>query len=93
MISAPSSLRCASLAEGVGQPLEPLAVGVGPEVAEPGLCHRGRGQLVGVDAHRKSDPPSTLTLAPVTYPLAREARKATTTAISSGSPARPRSAG
>ncbi len=36
----------------------------------------------------KSEPPSTLTLAPVIYELRREARKATTGPISSGSPAR-----
>src|SRR5690606_12214135 len=43
--------------------------------------------------HTKSLPPSTFTLAPVMYELRRDARKAMTGPISSGSPARGRCAG
>ena len=64
---------------------------------KPRVISRARQHLLAERANgapqMKSDPPSTLTVAPVTYPFRRDAKYAVMDAISSGSPARPRSQG
>ena len=52
--------------ESVDQPVEALAVAVAAEVRQSGLGHGAVDQCGGVEHQTKSDPPSTLMLAPVT---------------------------
>ena len=53
-------------AQGVDQAVESLAERRPAEVRQSRLGHGGVDQRVGRQRHMKSDPPSTLTLAPVT---------------------------
>lgn len=61
----------------------------GAEIGKAREFLRFGDQFAGM-LHGRSEPPSTLILAPVMYEFAREARQAITTPISSGRPARPR---
>ncbi len=65
-ICSPSSVSSAFADDGVDQAVEALAVAVVAEVLERRLGDGGGDEMIGVEHQTKSDPPSTLMLAPVT---------------------------
>lgn len=60
--------------ERVDQPIQSLPPAGGPEVVQAGPIAGRADPGPGFEHQTKSDPPSTLTSAPVTYPLVLEAR-------------------
>ena len=92
-MTAPRSVSAASASTAATSRSRPSRDPVGgPEVGQSG-CRRWRRRPArrrpasAGRAHTKSDPPSTFTLAPVTYPFVLLARKTTVAATSSGRPA------
>ncbi len=66
-ISSPSAVSSASASTRLDQAVEALAVAVAAEVVESAVSAIGRlDEPVGVEHQTKSEPPSTLMLAPVT---------------------------